>query len=141
RDFLAHTGSGLSGIALASLLAEQGLAAGRKPWRPVIQSETPLAARSAHFTPRAKRVLHIFCSGACSQLDTWDYKPELIKQHGKPLPGSEKLVTFQGANGNLTKIPYTFRPRGQCGKYTSDLLPRLGELVDDMCFIHSMTAK
>ena len=57
------------------------------------------------------------------------------------MPGGEKLVTFQGANGNLTKSPYAFKPRGQSGKYVSDLLPNLAELADEMCFIHSMTAK
>ncbi len=141
RHFLAHLGNGLGSVALVSLLAEQGLAAERKPWRPDIRPETPLAARPPHVTPKAKRVLHLFCSGACSHLDTWDYKPELIKRHGQPLPGGKDLITFQGANGNLAKSPYAFRPRGQSGKFTSDLLPRLGACVDDMCFIHSMTAK
>jgi hypothetical protein len=125
RRFLAHLGSGLGGIALTALLAERNAAGVRPP----------------HFPARAKRVLHIFCSGACSHLDTWDYKPELVKRHGQPLPDGDKLVTFQGAQGNLTKSPYVFRPRGQCGKHTSDLLPRLGALVDEMCFIHSMTAR
>jgi hypothetical protein len=141
RHFLGHLVSGLGGIALASLLAEPGRAADRKPWHPDIRPQMPLAARPSHFAPKAKRILHIFCSGACSHLDTWDYKPELIQRHGQPLPGGEKLVTFQGANGNLAKSPYAFRPRGRCGKYTSDLLPRLGACVDEMCFIHSMTAK
>ncbi len=85
-------------------------------------------------------MLHIFCSGACSHLDTFDYKPELIKHHGKPMPG-EKLVTFQGENGNLARSPYAFRQRGKCGKWTSDLLPHIGAHADEMCFIHSMTAK
>ena len=57
------------------------------------------------------------------------------------MPGGENLVTFQGANGNLTKSPYAFKPRGQSGKFVSDLLPNLAELADEMCFIHSMTAK
>jgi hypothetical protein len=57
------------------------------------------------------------------------------------MPGFEKLVTFQGPSGNLTKSPYEFHPRGACGKYTSDLLPELGAQVDEMCFIHSLTAK
>jgi hypothetical protein len=83
----------------------------------------------------------IFCSGACSQLDTWDYKPELKKRDGQPMPGFEKLVTFQGELGALARSPYEFRPRGEVGKFTSDLLPRLGDLVDEMCFIHSMTAR
>src|SRR5271157_4354510 len=135
RDFLGHLGSGLGGIALCSLLAEQGLTAEeRRPIRPTISPTAPLAGRPAHFTAKAKRVLHIFCSGACSQLDTWDYKPELVKRHGQPLPGGENLVTFQGANGALTKSPYTFKPRGQSGKYVTDLLPNLAELADEMCF-------
>jgi hypothetical protein len=140
RDFLARAGQGLGGIALASLLSEQGLL-GATPIRPVIRPEAPLAARPPHFPAKAKRVLVIFCSGACSHLDSWDYKPELIRRHGEPLPGQEKLITFQGEQGALTKSPYEFKPRGKSGKYTSELFPRLGELVDDLCFIHSMTAK
>ena len=141
RHFLQHLGSGLGSIALWSLLAEQGYAEERNPWRPDIRPDRPLLAREPHFKTKAKRVLHIFCSGACSQLDTWDYKPELIKRHGEKLPGNEKLVTFQGAQGALTKSPYAFKPRGQSGKHVSDLLPKLAELADEMCFIHSMTAK
>ena len=83
----------------------------------------------------------IFCSGACSHLDTWDYKPELIKRHGQPMPGNNKLITFQGEQGNLTKSPFEFKPRGQSGKFISDLLPNLAKMADDLCFIHSMTAK
>src|SRR4051812_16766133 len=114
RAFLRQTGMGLGGIALATLLSEQGLLAKeeRSPIRPVIVPESPLAPRLPHFQPRAKRVVMIFCSGACSQLDTWDYKPELIRRHGEPLPGGDKLITFQGEQGNLTKSPYAFRPRG-----------------------------
>jgi hypothetical protein len=139
RDFLAHLAGGLGGIALWSLLHEQAL--GARPIRPKIRPEAPLAARPPHFAAKAKRVLHIFCSGACSHLDTWDYKPELIKRHGKPMPGGKDLITFQGAQGALAKSPYAFRQRGKCGKFTSDLLPHLGACVDQMCFIHSMTAK
>src|SRR6516165_4187664 len=128
RDFLSHLGTGLGGIALVSLLAEQGLqGAERSPIRPRIRPEAPLAARPPHFAAKAKRVLHIFCSGACSHLDTWDYKPELIKRHGQPLPGHKDLITFQGAQGNLAMSPYKFRQRGRCGKYVSDLLPNMAE--------------
>ena len=79
-------------------------------------STRPLAPRPPHFPARAKQVLHIFCTGAVSHLDTWDYKPELIKRHGQPMPGVDKLITFQGENGNLSQSPWTFRPRGQTGK-------------------------
>lgn len=144
RRFLAHAGTGLGGIALATLLAEQGLLAvekDRAPIRPSIRPDQPLASRLPHFTPKAKRVLLLFCSGACSHVDTWDYKPALIKRHGQPMPGQEKLITFQGEQGNLTRSPYEFRPRGQSGKYISDLLPNLADQADDLCFIHSMTAR
>ena len=139
RNFLGHLGGGLGAIALINLLA-RAEEPSRKPIRPTILAETPLAARKPHFAAKAKRVIHIFCSGACSHLDTFDFKPELVKRDGQPMPGS-KLVTFQGENGNLTKSPYAFRPRGKCGKQTSDLLPLIGEQVDKLCFIHSMTAK
>src|SRR5258708_4537091 len=103
RVFLADAATGLGGIALAALLAEKGLlrAADSGPIRPVIKPEAPLAPRPPHFTAKAKRVLVIFCSGAVSHLDTFDYKPELVKRHGQALPGADKLVTFQGENGNL----------------------------------------
>lgn len=146
RQWLLSATHGLGGIALASLLHQQSIenratAGDSSPLRPVIDPAQPFASRQAHFTPRAKNVLMIFCSGACSQLDTFDYKPELIKHHGQPLPGGEKLVTFQGAQGNLTKSPWEFKPRGECGKMVSELVPKLGELADEMCFIHSLTGK
>ena len=142
RRFLGQTSHGLSGIALASLLYRDGLLATDKTaLRPLIDPSRPFASRSSHFAPKAKNVLMIFCAGACSQLDTFDYKPELIKRHGEPMPGADGLVTFQGKQGNLTKSPWEFKPRGQCGKMISELVPMLGDLADDMCFIHSLTGK
>lgn len=140
RDFLRYGGTGLSGIALTALLGREKLLAAA-PIRPKIDSHAPLAARSPHFEPRARRVLVIFCSGALSHIDTWDYKPVLIKRHGQPLPGADKLITFQGENGNLVKPLWEFKPRGQSGKMISDMLPHLAELADDLCFVHSMTAR
>ena len=67
--------------------------------------------------------------------------PSGIPDHGEPLPGSEKLITFQGEQGALTKSHWEFRPRGQSGKMVSELLPHLAALADDMCFIHSLTSK
>lgn len=143
RGFLSQTGTAFGGMALASLLQRDGLLAedAKSPIRPNIDSTRPYAPRDAHFAPRAKQVLVIFCSGALSHIDTFDYKPQLIKHHDQPLPGNEGLKTFQGENGNLARPLFEFRPRGKCGKPTSDLLPRLGELVDDFCFIHSLTTK
>ncbi|HTH47700.1 MAG TPA: DUF1501 domain-containing protein [Candidatus Limnocylindria bacterium] len=141
RDFLRHGGTGLGGIALATLLAEQRLLAAKEPIRPAWSPQQPNAPRPPHFTPKAKNVLVIFCSGALSHVDTWDYKPELFRRHGEPLPGGDKLITFQGEQGALTRPLWEFRPRGQSGKMISNLLPNLAELGDDLCFIHSMTAK
>jgi hypothetical protein len=82
----------------------------------------------------------IFCAGAVSQLETWDYKPELHRWHDKPMPGGP-AVTFQGPAGNLARPQYAFRPRGQTGKMVSDLIPHLAELTDDIAFVHSLTSK
>jgi hypothetical protein len=142
RQLLLNTANGLGGIALASLLHQQGLLGAEKgALKPNIDASHPFASREPHFPAKAKNVLMIFCSGACSQLDTFDYKPELIQHHGKPMPGADDLVTFQGRQGNLTKSPWKFLPRGQCGKMISELVPLLGEHADEMCFIHSLTGK
>jgi hypothetical protein len=142
RDFLRWGGTGLGGIALTVLLAEQRLLADdRSPIRPVIDPSRPYAPRVPHVPAKAKRVLMLFCSGALSHVDTFDFKPELVKRHDTPMPGGDGLVTFQGQQGNLIKPLWEFKPRGQSGKMISELVPHLAGLADEMCFIHSMTAK
>ena len=145
RAFLSQSATALSGMALAQLLGRDGLLAAesgnKSPIRPKIDPANPNAVRGPHFTPRAKQVLMIFSAGGCSHLDTFDYKPELIKRHGQPMPGGDKLVTFQGGQGALNRSPWEFRPRGKSGKMVSVLVPRLGELADEMCFIHSLKGK
>jgi hypothetical protein len=149
RSFLTDHLSQISGMSLGSLAAldllnRQGLLAqspDHSPIRPTIDPAFPNRARPPHFEPRAKQVLMIFCAGACSHLDTFDYKPALIENHDRPMPGSEKLITFQGAQGTLQKSPWQFRPRGESGKMISDLVGNLGSLADDMCFLHSLTGK
>jgi uncharacterized protein (DUF1501 family) len=136
RAFLGDAATGLGAVALAHLLAADGRAE-----EPAIDPRRPHAPRASHAAPRARQALVIFCSGALSHVDTFDYKPELVRRDGQPLPGVEKLVTFQGENGSLARPLYAFRPRGRCGKMTSDLLPQLGSRADDLCFIHSMTTK
>ena len=146
RSFLNDMGYGLSGIALAQLLWTDSLLSAdddraKTPLRPTIDPANPNAPRPPHFPAKAKNVLVIFCSGACSQIDTFDYKPELVARHGQPMPGGENLLTFQGQQGNLTMSPWEFKPRGESGKMVSELVPQLAELADDMCFIHSLTSK
>ncbi|PZO91702.1 MAG: DUF1501 domain-containing protein, partial [Acinetobacter johnsonii] len=81
----------------------------KKPIHPQFSPQKPNASRSPHFSPRATNVLVIFCSGACSHLETWDYKPDLIKHHGQPMPGLQRLVTFQGENSSLTRPLWDFK--------------------------------
>ncbi|MCA9219676.1 MAG: DUF1501 domain-containing protein [Planctomycetales bacterium] len=141
RSFLECTSSSLGAIALTQLLGEQGLlAADSASSPPKIDLSNPFAIRPPHFPARAKNVLVIFCAGACSQLETWDYKPELLKRDGQPLPGGP-AVTFQGPAGDLARPQYDFRPHGETGKMVSDMIPHLAELVDDFAFMHSLTSK
>jgi hypothetical protein len=142
RGFLSHTGTGLGAMALASLLGQDQLLANDTPlYKPTIDPARPHAPRQAPAAAKAKQVLMIFCSGALSHMDTFDWKPELVKRDGQMMPNGEAAVTFQGENGAIAKPLYEFRPRGQCGKMTSDLLPHLGSLTDDFCFLHSLTNK
>ena len=144
RGFLTNTVTGLSSIALAQLLDGQRMLAAeptsRGPIRPSLDPLQPNAARSTHFPAAAKNVLMIFCSGACSHLDTFDYKPELVRLHDQPMPG-EQVITFQGEQGTLQRSPWQFKPRGESGKMVSTLVDQLAQHTDDICFIHSMTGK
>ncbi|WP_047816962.1 DUF1501 domain-containing protein [Rhodopirellula islandica] len=135
RGFLGNAATGLGSIALLDLLAKDRLLANQ----PQIDPARPFALRPGHFPAKAKNVLVIFCAGGVSQLETWDYKPELIKLDGRPLEGGP-AVTFQGPAGDLARPQYKFRQRGQTGKWVSDMLPHLAELTDDIAFIHSLTS-
>lgn len=125
RDLLGGFVTGLQGVALASMLPQQ----------------RSLAAQPPHFAPKANRVLQIFCPGAASHLDLWDYKPELQRRSGQQAPAELDAVTFQGSNGALMGSPWQFKPRGQSGKMISELLPELGGLADEIAFVHSMQSK
>ncbi len=139
RNFLSDSATSLGSIALASLLGNDGLLASTD-LQTIIDPARPYAPRQPHFAARAKNVIVIFCAGAVSQLETWDYKPELIKWDDKPLPGGPS-VTFQGPAGNLARPQYEFHQRGQTGKWVSDMIPHLAELTDDIAFVHSLTSK
>jgi hypothetical protein len=124
--------TGLAGVGLAHLLTRDAAAAD-SAWSP--------GQGIAHHQPKAKRVLQIFCPGAASHMDLWEHKPDLDKYHGKPLPGAEGFVSFQGKNGNLMKSPWPFQPTGESGKMFTSLLPNMARHVDDIAFIHSMSTK
>ncbi|MDB4783514.1 DUF1501 domain-containing protein, partial [Verrucomicrobiales bacterium] len=135
RTLMANTGFALGGLGLTSILAEEKKLnfSGKSTIVPKLDPKQPYLARSQHFSAKAKKVLMIYCPGAVSHVDTFDYKPALEKQHGKKADYIPK-VTFEGPPGNVAKSFWDFKPRGQTGKMVSDLLPNMAELVDDFCF-------
>jgi hypothetical protein len=131
RHFLWQSGGGLGAIALAWMLDREARAADR---------ETAGETRP-HFTPKAKRVVQIFCAGGVSHVDTFDHKPDLAKHHGQELTDKGKIDTFFGQPGRLMKSPFAFRRRGRNGLWVSDLLPHLAGCVDDVTFLYAMVGK
>ena len=132
RRFLRDAGSGFGAVALASLLGDVSHAA---------TNNSPLSAALPHHAPRAKRVIWLFMTGAPSQMDTWDYKPELQARAGQPLPDADKKVGFFETSGTCLASPFKWAQYGASGTWVSDLFPHLSRHVDDMCFIHSMHLK
>ena len=142
RNFLRTTGGAFGGLGLAHLLASESAAdlTGKASIRPQIDPDRPYAPRPSHFPMPAKRVLVVFCPGAVSHVDTFDYKPMLAKLHGQK-PPQIPAVTFEGPSGNIAKPFWGFKPRGESGKMVSDLLPHLAELADDFCFLHALSTQ
>ena len=124
RAFLRDTACGFGLLGLTDLLA-----AGQAG---------PLAPKQPHCTPRAKRVIFLFMHGGPSHLDTFDPKPLLTRDHGKPLPFKRPLTFAEGQTGLLFRSPWEFRRYGQSGLPVSDLFPNIAKCVDDMCIIRSM---
>jgi len=135
RHFLSRMTTGFTGVALTHLLSEELLG------RALAAAATEEGPNQTHFPPKAKQVLQIFCPGAASHMDLWDYKPELDRRDGQPLPGEEEFTSFQGKNGPLMKSPWPFVPAGRSGKRISSMLPHMAQHVDDIAFIHSMTSR
>jgi hypothetical protein len=125
REALQQAGAGFGALALAALLGEEASAS------------NPLASRPPHFKPRAHRVIFLFMHGGPSQVDTFDYKPLLERDHGKPLPFAKPRVV-SSETGNLLRSPWKFRQHGKSGAWVSELFPNVARCVDDLCFIRSM---
>ncbi|MCE9524482.1 MAG: DUF1501 domain-containing protein [Planctomycetales bacterium] len=145
RELLTSAGGGAGMLALAALLADEGLltnstsaadsAKGGKASDPKLN---PLAPRVAHFPAKAKSVIWLFMNGGPSQVDTWDYKPTLEKLDGKPLEGFDKNTGFFTGNvGPVMKSPFKFAQHGKCGAWVSEIFPKMAEHVDDMAFMYS----
>ncbi|GAA5507225.1 DUF1501 domain-containing protein [Novipirellula caenicola] len=128
RDWIKGS-IGLGGIAMAEMMS--GNLANAATSRADSDAGLP------HFPPRAKRVIFLFMHGGPSHLDTFDYKPQLAKHDGKPLPFDKPRIQF-AKTGNLLKSPWAFRQYGQSGAWVSDLFPHVAKHVDDLTFVKSM---
>ncbi|MBI1903864.1 MAG: DUF1501 domain-containing protein [Planctomycetia bacterium] len=132
---LSQSAMGFGAIALASVLADEGRAA---PLEPAAGSS--LAARPGHYRGRAKSVIFLYMDGGPSQVDTFDPKPRLAKDDGKPF-AAKILPTQFNNNGSTFGSPWKFRQCGQCGTPVSELFPFVARHVDDLAVIRSMTSK
>src|SRR5687768_32670 len=135
RAFLRRSGLGLGAMALGSLLTDSLFAAGPAGTR------NPLAARPPHFAPRAKRIIYLHMVGAPSQLDLFDYKPELEKLDGKPCPEEfikGKRFAFLRGHPSITSSKFAFSRHGKSGAEISELLPHLAKVADDLAFVKTV---
>lgn len=135
RNFLGKTSAGLGAMALASLL---------NPAKALAGSEENRAPGKPHFSPKVKRVIYLFQSGAPSQLDLFDYKPRLETMWGQDLPESvRKGQRLTGMTSGQSRFPlaaskFKFAKHGQSQMWVSELLPYTSRITDDLCFIRSM---
>jgi hypothetical protein len=135
REWLSRTGCGFGALALAGLAAPVGRG---EPGR----SPNPLAPKTPHFTPRARRVIFLFMQGGVSHVDSYDYKPRLEKDDGKQLSFDDARVIantgMRGSSQRVMKPLWKFAKRGESGRWASDLFPETNRHVDDLCFVHSL---
>lgn len=133
RQMLHRSAGGFGAIALAGLASEAGIVSGSD------SNKDPLAARTPHFPARAKNVIFIFSTGGASHVDSFDYKPKLFEDHGKSIT----IDNWQGKKGNfervLKKPSWEFRPRGKSGVHVSDLFPEIGNVIDHICVLNSLS--
>jgi hypothetical protein len=133
REFLWRFGGGLGGIALAQLLNGEKLLANE----PTSQSGLP------HHPPRAKFIIQLFMNGGASQMDLFDYKPELFKRAGETFDpgGGQRVEAATSDPGKILKPQFEFKQHGQSGRWVSSLLPNIATRVDDLAFFMAMTSK
>src|SRR5215203_2984562 len=138
REFLRRAGNGAGLLGLAALLGQEGLLAAEAKVDDASLRLNPLAPKPAHFPAKAKSVIWLFMNGGQSQVDTWDYKPELEKQDGKELKGFDKNTGFfTDQVGPLMRSPFKFERKGKSGTWVSEIFPNIAKHVDDLAFIHS----
>lgn len=138
REFLWRFGGGLGGIALAHLLGRHDLLADALSPKPRAEFNGGL-----HHPAKVKRIVQLFMNGGASQMDTFDYKPELIKRHGQKFdPGDgSRVEAATSVPGDVMKSPFEFKQHGQCGRWVSSVFPHLATCVDDIAFLMAMASK
>lgn len=129
RDFLWQSGGGLGGMALTTMLGREPLLA------------KGVLSGTLHHPPKAKRVIQLFMGGAASHLDTFDFKPALIKHHGEKSDFGEHVEAFQNGLGPWMQSPFAFARHGQSGKHLSEAVAPLSQVVDDLAFVHNLVGK
>ena len=138
REFLWRFGGGLGGVALVHLLGRQELLADVAMPKPRADLNGGL-----HHRAKVKRIVQLFMNGGASQMDTFDYKPELIKRDGQKFdPGDgSRVEAATSVPGNLMKCPFEWRQHGQSGRWVSSVFPQLATCVDDIAFLMAMASK
>lgn len=130
REFLRRSGLGFGSVALTGLLHQDGVVA-------ATPTTNPLAARPSQFTPKAKSVIWLFQTGSPSQVDTFDYKPQLQKRDGTQLAGADPKTGFFTTSGKCLKSPFKWSQHGQSGAWTAEIFPNISKHVDDIAFVYS----
>jgi hypothetical protein len=130
RAMLRQSACGFGTLGLMSLFSELVSAV----------PADPLDPKTPHFPAKAKRVIFLFMHGGPSSIDTFDPKPRLVRDHGKPLPFKKPLSFAPSQHGGLMRSPWEFRHYGQSGIEVSDLFPNVGSMIDDVCVIRSVVA-
>lgn len=131
REFLQRAGLGCGSLALTSLLQQEGALAASRP------ATNPLAPHPPQFAAKAKAVIWLFQTGSPSQVDTFDYKPELAKRDGTALAGADPKTGFFTTSGKCLKSPFKFSQHGESGAWTSEIFPNISQHVDDIAFVYS----
>jgi len=131
REALCRMGSGFGMLSFASLVGESLAKADSTP---AVQGVP--GARIPNFKPKAKHVIFLFMNGGLSQVDSFDPKPALEKYNGQPMPGGD--LQHERKTGNLLGSPFAFRRCGKSGIEISEIFPKLGDSIDDVCVIRSM---
>jgi hypothetical protein len=136
REMLLRCANGFGAVALAALMEDRAM--GREV--PVdAKGPGPMAPRASHFAAKAKNVIFLFMDGGPSQVDTFDPKPRLDREHGQPIKTKVQPTQFNNV-GTVLKSPWEFRPRGKSGIPVSDLFPYVAECVDDLTIVRSMVS-